>query len=64
MEDGSVEVLPPTRVATLFVYLSTLPDGQGCTTFPRLNRGKGLQVQPKRGKALVFCNLSSEIVSP
>lgn len=60
MEDGSVEALPPLRVATFFVYLNSLPEGCGCTTFPALNGGKGFACQPVRGKALLFCNLNED----
>jgi len=35
-------------------------DKGGCTTFPELNGGKGLAVQPVRGKALLFSNLLSD----
>jgi len=54
------QALPPLRVATFFVYLNTLPKGEGCTIFPTLNGGKGLACQPVRGKALLFCNLKED----
>lgn len=56
-DDGSVE-LPPRnhwtrrRIATIFCYLN---DSDGCTYFPLLNNG--LRVTPKRGRAVLFCNI-------
>ena len=44
------------RVATVLIYLNTLPEGSGgCTAFPKLN----LRVAPTRGTAIVFfpCSL-------
>ena len=38
---------------TLFLYLNTLPEGQGCTEFPALD----LRITPKRGCGVLFCNL-------
>jgi len=59
-QDGSVE-LPPKqawsrrRMATLFVYLNNVPkDCGGCTYFPECS---DLRVQPKRGRAVLFCNI-------
>ena len=54
MEDGTVEINPPKRLVTLFLYLNNLPEGQGCTHFPALN---GLRVTPKRGCGVLFCNV-------
>ena len=53
LDDGSVETVSPRRIATVFVYLNSLPEGQGCTAFPEL----GLEVTPKRGMAVVWCNV-------
>jgi hypothetical protein len=53
LDDGSVEIVSPRRMATLFVYLNTLPEGQGHTEFPDL----GLSVQPKAGCAVLFGNM-------
>ena len=56
-EDGSVELprrntaAPKRRIATMFVYLN---DSDGCTYFPRLRH---LRVTPKRGRAVLFCNI-------
>lgn len=56
-EDGSVE-LPEKRpwakrrLVTVFVYLNEVCEG-GCTHFPLLN----LRVKPKRGRAVLFCNI-------
>jgi prolyl 4-hydroxylase len=66
-----VTVVPPRRIITLFVYLNDLPEGIGTTNFPLLKpqqppppagteTGSGtdcLKVQPKRGRALLFCNV-------
>lgn len=57
-DDGSVE-LPPRqpwtrrRLVTIFCYLNDLSDG-GCTHFPACG---DLRVRPKRGRAVVFCNI-------
>eukprot|EP00968_Pinguiococcus_pyrenoidosus_P013360 scaffold1220_cov259-Pinguiococcus_pyrenoidosus.AAC.32 len=34
----------PRRIATIFVYLNTLPEGQGHTEFPRLD----LSIRPEK----------------
>lgn len=52
-DDGNVTLVPPTRLITFFVYLNDLPEGQGATEFPSLE----LKVTPKRGSAVMFCNL-------
>ena len=54
-EDNRVEkVVPPRRLVTFFVYLNSLPKGAGGhTEFPLLK----LKVQPRRGQALLFCNV-------
>ena len=54
-----VELVIPCRLVTLFVYLNDLPIDQGHTEFPLLKDANGdiLSVQPKRGHALLFCNL-------
>ncbi|CAE8676557.1 unnamed protein product, partial [Polarella glacialis] len=51
--DGSVEAVAPRRLATIFVYLNTLPMGQGHTEFPQL----GLSITPKQRQALLFSNV-------
>lgn len=49
-----IEVGDPRRLVTFFIYLSTLPpDAEGETEFPEL----GLKIRPKRGDALLFCNI-------
>lgn len=48
-----MDVVVPRRVVTVFVYLNTLPAGQGQTVFPYL----ALSVRPERGCAVMFCNL-------
>lgn len=59
-EDGSVETPPrqfycKRRLATVFLYLNDLPKGHGgCTYFPAC---KHLRVQPRRGRAVLFCNV-------
>jgi len=52
-EDGSVELVMPRRLATLLIYLNTLPEGQGHTEFPDLK----LSVRPERGCGVLFCNV-------
>ncbi|GAB5359365.1 hypothetical protein AAMO2058_000537800 [Amorphochlora amoebiformis] len=55
--DGKgIQAIPPRRIITYFVYLNTPPRGQGCTEFPLINT----QVCPKRGRALLFCNIDSK----
>jgi prolyl 4-hydroxylase len=56
-DDGSVELVPPKRLLTFFVYLYTLPEGQGHTSFPALNSGKGLSIRPQKGCGVLFCNI-------
>jgi prolyl 4-hydroxylase len=54
LEDGkTVELIKPKRLLTFFVYLNDLPFGNGFTEFPLLS----LSVLPKRGQALLFCNI-------
>ena len=61
-DDGSVE-LPkrsPRRVCTLFLYINDIPaENGGSTRFPLLeNDGKDyLDIQPKRGMAVLWCNI-------
>ena len=52
LEDGTVDVVPPARVITIFVYLNTMPEGEGYTEFPRL----GLSIRPEKCAAIMFCN--------
>ena len=58
LEDGSVD-LPPKqafvkrRLATFFCYLNDVDHG-GCTHFPECG---DLRVTPKRGRAVLFCNI-------
>ena len=42
-DDGTVELVPPRRLATLFLYLNNLPEEQGHTQFPDL----GISVRPE-----------------
>lgn len=55
-EDSTVTMIQPRRLATLFIYLNTLPHGQGHTEFPLLN----LSVRPEQGSGLLFCNILSD----
>ena len=61
-DDGSVE-LPsgsPRRICTFFLYLNDIPKGcGGCTRFPLLSDGYHdyLDVQPRRGLAVLWCNI-------
>ena len=57
MEDGTVQAGEPRRLVTFFVYLNTLPFGQGHTEFPSLNH---LSITPERGMALMFPNILSD----
>eukprot|EP01006_Ploeotia_vitrea_P059954 TRINITY_DN75048_c0_g1_i1.p1 TRINITY_DN75048_c0_g1~~TRINITY_DN75048_c0_g1_i1.p1 ORF type:complete len:308 (-),score=39.11 TRINITY_DN75048_c0_g1_i1:89-1012(-) len=63
---GKVSVVPPRRVFTAFVYLTSMKKGMGCTEFPKLalpsGKGKKKQeqcvcVQPEAGKAVLWCNV-------
>ena len=45
----------PRRVATIFAYLNSLPEGEGHTEFPEL----GISVRPRRGAAVLFPNLTA-----
>jgi prolyl 4-hydroxylase len=56
LDDGSVELVAPRRFATVFLYLNSLPKGEGCTSFPKAS----LNVQPERGSAVVWCNLNQD----
>ena len=56
-DDGEVELVEPKRLVTVFIYLNSLPDGEGHTEFPLLNGGKGLSVRPTKGDAVVWCNI-------
>lgn len=68
-EDYSVELPPkslnsvPRRIITVLVYLCDVPDNAGgATIFPLLQNsktgGKGIRVTPKRGMALIWCNIN------
>ncbi len=50
---GEVCLVYPRRLVTIFIYLNSLPWGQGHTEFPAL----GLSVQPQQGSAVMFCNV-------
>lgn len=46
------------RLVTIFVYLNDLDKDQGgCTYFPKCG---GLRVRPKRGKAVLWSNITAE----
>lgn len=65
-------ILPPRRIVTIFVYLNDIPKGcGGSTRFPLLRPMlspsqqplqlmKKLDVNPKRGMALLFCNINRD----
>lgn len=51
-------VLVKRRLVTIFCYLNDLPaKSGGCTGFPACDN---LQVQPKAGRAVVFCNVKGD----
>lgn len=51
-------VLVKRRIATIFCYLNDLPSGAGgCTFFPACGN---LRVQPKKGRAVVFSNVTQD----
>jgi hypothetical protein len=52
-DNKTIDLLVPRRLVTLVVYLNDLPFGNGFTEFPSLN----LSILPKRGQALMFCNI-------
>jgi prolyl 4-hydroxylase len=52
-EVQTVDCILPRRLITLVVYLNSLPFGNGFTEFPLLK----LSVLPRRGQALLFCNI-------
>ena len=45
------------RLVTLFVYLNTLPQGQGHTEMTRM---RGVSMRPRQGHALFFCNVDAD----
>ena len=51
-DDGT----PEQRFLTLLLYIQ-LPDQGGATSFPKAFDGKGLQVIPARGDAVLFYNM-------
>jgi hypothetical protein len=53
LDDGNVVLVLPRRIITLFLYLNTLPNGQGHTEFPHPR----ISITPKRGSGILFCNL-------
>lgn len=61
-EQGTV-ALPPRnlfskrRLATIFCYLNDVPEGAGGETF--FPHASGLSVQPKKGRAVLFCNVKT-----
>jgi hypothetical protein len=55
-DTGAVEAVSPRRLVTFFVYLNSLPRGQGHTVFPKLNGGR-FSIKPKRLRALLWCNV-------
>jgi prolyl 4-hydroxylase len=68
-DDYSIELPPksltsvPRRIITVLVYLSDVPEeAGGKTVFPLLNDPrtgkKGVAVTPKRGMALIWCNIN------
>jgi hypothetical protein len=64
-DDGSVEFPsnPPRRVATFFCYLTDVPEGcGGATRFPLLKDASGnvLEVQPKKGMAVIWSDVTKE----
>lgn len=51
-------VLVKRRLVTIFCYLNDLPvEAGGCTYFPECSN---LKVKPKKGRAVVFCNVTKE----
>ena len=56
LDSGEVEPVEPRRLVTLFVYLNSLPKGQGHTEFPNLP----LSVRPKEGCGVLFCNVLAD----
>ena len=64
-DDGSVE-LPkrsPRRICTLFLYMNDIPvENGGSTRFPLLQSEEKdyLDVQPKRGMAVLWCNIRKD----
>jgi hypothetical protein len=57
LDEGEVDLIYPRRLITIFIYLNTTPIDIGCTVFPCLNT---LKIQPVRGTALIFCNISPD----
>ena len=41
------------RILTLFIYLNDVEEGGG-TSFPLVNDGEGIVVQPKKGNAVIW----------
>ena len=56
LEDGNVDLVAPRRIATLFLYLNTLPEGQGHTEFP----AAGVSMRPERGCGVLWCNINAD----
>jgi len=47
------------RIMTLFIYLNNVEEGGG-TSFPLVNDGKGIVVQPKKGNAVLWPSVLDE----
>ena len=57
--DWGVNGYPESRLITLLLYLTDMPDEHagGETAFPKGAGGQGFKVQPKKGSAVLFYNL-------
>ena len=57
--DWGVSGHPESRIITLLLYLTDMPDPHagGETAFPKGADGLGFKVQPKKGMAVLFYNL-------
>ena len=57
--DWGVSGHPESRIITLLLYLTDMPDAHagGETAFPKGADGFGFKVQPKKGTAVLFYNL-------
>ena len=66
-EDGSVELpeknamTPPRRIVTILVYLNDLTtESGGGTIFPLLGNGDKFSIRPKKGMAVMWCNVTKD----